>query len=387
VPPVPTNFRVTGNTCNSVSLAWNASTGATSYTVRRNGANPVTVTGTSTTVTGLAASTSYSFTVSAANSAGSSAQSGAVNSTTPSCPPPPPPPPPGSPRAWPYVDVTATTPTMASVASATGQRHFTAAFVIGSAAGCVPSWGGTIPLTEPRIRNDINAVKAGGGDVTIAFGGAVGPYLEHVCTSQAALAGAYRTVIDTLGITHLDIDIEASVNVDMMNKALAQVQRERPGTVISFTLMVQGDDYGLTPQLGYDLLVNAKANGVNVAIVNPMTMEFGSSRADWGDAVIAAANATLGQMAQIWPERSDAQRRRMLGVTPMIGRNFNGRIFQIEDANQLVSWANANDIGLLAFWSVGRDNGGCPGGGVSPTCSSISQSTYQFTNIFKGFTG
>jgi chitinase len=77
----------------------------------------------------------------------------------------------------------------------------------------------------------------------------------------------------------------------------------------------------------------------------------------------------------------------MLGVTPMIGRNFNGRIFQIEDGNQLVSWANANDIGLLAFWSVGRDNGGCPGGGVSPTCSSISQSTYQFTNIFKGFTG
>ena len=194
-------------------------------------------------------------------------------------------------------------------------------------------------------------------------------------------------MIDTLGITHLDIDIEASVNVDMMNKALAQVQRERPGTTISFTLMVQGDDYGVTPQLGYNLLVNAKANGVNVGIVNPMTMEFGSSRTDWGDAVIAAANATLAQMAQIWPEKTDAQRRRMLGVTPMIGRNFNGRVFQVEDGNQLVSWASANDIGMLGFWSVGRDNGSCPGGGVSPTCSSIAQSTYQFTNIFKGFTG
>jgi hypothetical protein len=383
VPPTPGNFRVTGNTCTSVSLAWNASTGATSYRVYRGTTLAATVTGTSATNTGLSASTAYSFRVSAVNAAGESAQSAAVSSTTPSCPPPTG----GSPRAWPYVDVTAPNPTMASVAAATGQRHFTAAFVIGSAAGCVPTWGGTIPLTEPRIRNDISAIKSGGGDVTIAFGGAVGPYLEHVCTSQAALAGAYRTVIDTLAITHLDIDIEASVNIDMMNKALAQVQRERPGTVISFTLMVQGDDYGLTPQLGYDLLVNAKANGVNVGIVNPMTMEFGSSRADWGDAVIAAANATLGQMAQIWPERTDAQRRRMLGVTPMIGRNFNGRIFQIEDGNQLVSWANANDIGLLAFWSVGRDNGGCPGGGVSPTCSSISQSTYQFTNIFKSFTG
>jgi chitinase len=77
----------------------------------------------------------------------------------------------------------------------------------------------------------------------------------------------------------------------------------------------------------------------------------------------------------------------MLGVTPMIGRNFNGRVFQIEDGSQLAACANANDIGLLAFWSVGRDNGGCPGVRVSPTCSSIAQSTYQFTNIFRGFTG
>jgi chitodextrinase len=381
VPPVPGGLTVTGTTCASVSLSWSASPGATSYRVYRGTTLAATVSGTSTTITGLAASTAYTFRVSAVNAAGASAQSSPVSATTPACPPA------GSARAWPYLDVTATTPTMASVAAATGHRHFTAAFVIGSAAGCVPTWGGTIPLTEPRIRNDINAVKAAGGDVTIAFGGAVGPYLEHVCGTQAALANAYKQVIDALGVTHLDIDIEASVNVDMMNKALAQVQRERPGTVISFTLMVQGDDYGLTPQLGYDLLVNAKANGVNVAIVNPMTMEFGSSRADWGDAVIAAATATLGQMAQIWPERTDAQRRRMLGVTPMIGRNFNGRIFQIEDGTQLVAWANANDIGLLAFWSVGRDNGGCPGGAVSPTCSSIAQSTYQFTNIFKGFTG
>jgi chitinase len=59
----------------------------------------------------------------------------------------------------------------------------------------------------------------------------------------------------------------------------------------------------------------------------------------------------------------------------------------LEDGNQLVAWANSNHIGLLAFWSVGRDNGGCPGGGVSATCSSISQSTYQFINIFKSFTG
>jgi hypothetical protein len=118
-----------------------------------------------------------------------------------------------------------------------------------------------------------------------------------------------------------------------------------------------------------------------------MTMEFGSSRSSWGDAVIAAAESTLRQMADIWPEKTDGQRKRMLGVTPMIGRNFNGRIFTQAHARQLVTWATGNHIESLAFWSVGRDNGGCPGGGVSPTCSSISQSTFEFTNIFKGFHG
>lgn len=118
-----------------------------------------------------------------------------------------------------------------------------------------------------------------------------------------------------------------------------------------------------------------------------MTMEFGTSRASWGDAVIAAAESSLRQLRQIWPSKSDAELKRMLGVTPMIGRNFNGRIFTQAHARQLVSWASTNHIGLLAFWSVGRDNGGCPGGGVSPTCSSISQSTFEFTNIIKGFTG
>jgi hypothetical protein len=294
----------------------------------------------------------------------------------------------GSPRVAPYVDITMERPTLTEVARATGQKVFTLAFALGSSAGCEPAWGGTVPLDEPRIINEVRALKAMGGDVIVATGGAMGPYLETICGSQGALATAYRKILDTVGTSHLDVDVEASIPTDMVNKALAQVQRERPGTTVSYTLMVQGDDYGLTPALGVDVLKNAKANGVNVTIVNPMTMEFGSSRANWGDAVIAAANSTLRQMkTEIWPEKSDAALRRMLGVTPMIGRNFNGRVFDQSHARQLVDWATGNAIGLLAFWSVGRDNGGCPGGGVSPTCSSISQSQYEFTNIFTGFGG
>ncbi|WP_064741797.1 carbohydrate binding domain-containing protein [Hamadaea tsunoensis] len=297
------------------------------------------------------------------------------------------PPPAGGKHAWPYIDITFSSPSMVSVANATGQKYFTLAFILGSSAGCDPKWGAQIALNDSRIINDIHGIQAMGGDLKVSFGGAAAPYLEGSCSSVASLAAAYEKVIDTTGIKHLDIDIEASFNIDQMNKALKQVQSERPGTTVSFTLMVVGDTYGIIDSLGVDVLKNAKSNGVTVSTVNPMTMDYGASVGDWGDSVIMAAGKVVDQMKTVWPEKSDAQIKAMLGVTPMIGRNDTGPVFTQAHANKLLAWARTNHIDSIAFWSVGRDNGGCPGGGVSPTCSSISQSTYEFTNIFKGYTG
>ena len=288
------------------------------------------------------------------------------------------------PVAAPYIDITMPSPSLVDVANATGQKVFTLAFVLADSTGCNPSWGGTIPLDDQRIIDDIKALQAMGGDVIVATGGAAGPYLEYTCGSADALADAYRKILDATGATHLDVDVEATIPQDTVNQALKQIQDER-GTSISYTLRVQGDDYGLDPY-SLQVLQSAAAAGVDV-LVNPMTMEFGTSRPDWGDAVIAAAESVLGQMKTVWPSMSDADLRAHLGVTPMIGRNFNGKVFDQSDARQLVDWANSNGIGLLAFWSAGRDNGSCPGGGVSPTCSSIDQSDYEFTGIMRGFGG
>jgi hypothetical protein len=87
-PSVPANLAVTGTTSSSVSLSWSASTdnvGVTGYEVfQGSGTTPVaTVTTTSATVTGLAASTTYSFTVKARDAAGNrSAASASVSATT-----------------------------------------------------------------------------------------------------------------------------------------------------------------------------------------------------------------------------------------------------------------------------------------------------------------
>jgi len=82
IPAAPGGLAVSGTTSTSVSLSWSASTGATSYSVFRNGVSVGTSTTTSYTDSGLNASTSYSYYVEAVNSVGSSAPSGTVTGTT-----------------------------------------------------------------------------------------------------------------------------------------------------------------------------------------------------------------------------------------------------------------------------------------------------------------
>ena len=116
-------------------------------------------------------------------------------------------------------------------------------------------------------------------------------------------------------------------------------------------------------------------------------MEYPTSRANWGESVVATAMAVLGQMKEIWPEKSEMELKKMLGVTPMLGRNFNGKIFDVSHAKHLVKFANENHLGLLAFWSAARDNGKCAGGAISPMCSSIAQGEFEFIKTFQGFKG
>ena len=85
-PTAPTNLTATGHTSSSVSLSWTASTdnvGVVGYQVFQGATLVGTPTGTSFTVSGLAASTAYSFTVKAYDAVGNaSAASNTVNVTT-----------------------------------------------------------------------------------------------------------------------------------------------------------------------------------------------------------------------------------------------------------------------------------------------------------------
>ncbi len=86
-PSAPTGLAASGTTSSGTNLSWTADTPPANctisgYTVLKNGASIGTATGTTFAVTGLSASTAYSFTVEATDGNGTSGASSAVNVTT-----------------------------------------------------------------------------------------------------------------------------------------------------------------------------------------------------------------------------------------------------------------------------------------------------------------
>jgi chitinase len=294
----------------------------------------------------------------------------------------------------PYTDVTLSGPALQSVVQSTGQKYYTLAFI--GSSGCNAEWAGTIPLNQtniylPHLDSDIQYIRDQGGDVIIAFGGQAGQELAQVCTSVSSLQAQYQAVINQYHVNHLDFDIEGGAQGDSTsytrrNAALAALQKANPGLAISFTLPSATTGL-LSDSLG--LLNNAVSQGVNISMVNLMTMDYGSPNNQMGQAAISAANGLHSELQSIYPSKSSSQLWAMVGITPMIGQNDSaGEIFSMSNAQEVLSFAQANKVGELAFWSISRDNGGCAGSTTaSPTCSGISQSTFAFTNFFKAFGG
>jgi chitodextrinase len=384
VPAAPAGLAVSGVSSSSVSLSWSAPSGTVSgYYVYQNGTRVTSVTGASATISGLTASTAYTFTVSAFNSAGEGPQSGPVQATTSSSTS-------GSGGGGsfavaPYADMTnLQEPMLDQAATQAGLKAFTAAFVIGS--GCTPIWGDTLPVTnDPTVTGEITKAESEGATPIVSFGGEDGVELAQSCTSLSSLEAAYQSVINTLHVTHIDFDIEGAAIADTASnnlrfEALKELESANSGLVVSVTIPTfpTGPDYN-----GDAFLQQAAADGVSISVINVMAMDFygtfDTGGANMGSYAVEAAQGTLAFVKTIWPGDTYAN----IGVTPMIGQNDDpAEVFTEANAQTLVSFAEANHLGRLAFWSVDRDQP-CSGS-VSglPACSEISQQPLDFTKIF-----
>jgi len=290
--------------------------------------------------------------------------------------------PPGSKLSAPYIDVSpgSGSAIMQLASNGSGNKHYTLAFILGR--GCSASWFGTFEMNTAEataIGTRINELRAVGGDVIISFGGAAAPELADVCTSVSALQAQYQAVVTKYNLKTMDLDIEdfPPAAIDMRNKALKGLEAANPNLKVQYTLGVL--ETGFT-QAQMDVLNNARTNGTRVDRVNIMAMDYGHAVSNMYTAAVSAA-----QGARSWMN-SNGFSSAQLGITPMIGANDSaGETFTLANATSLASWASSNGVTELAFWSVGRDNGGCPNGTVSPSCSGISQSNFQFSSIFHGF--
>lgn len=295
--------------------------------------------------------------------------------------------------AAPYVETWNSPSAMTSVRNATGLKYFTLAFVI-DGGGCNAMFNGDTPVTDAGWTSAINSLRGAGGDVIASFGGASGTEEALACTNVTSLKAQYKKVIDTLNLTRVDFDIEGSAIADTAandrrNKALAQLQQEyaAAGRKLDVQYTVPATSSGLDGD-ATKLLSNAKSNGLNVNLVNIMTMDYYDGTRDMGKAATDAATALRSQLGAIWPEKSDAQLWAMEGNTPMIGVNDDvSEIFTTGNATTLTNFAKSKGIQELAFWALGRDKACATNGQLSDTCSGTPQSAWQFSSTFNTLTG
>ncbi len=261
VPAAPGGLKVTGTTSSSVSLAWNTVSGATGYNVYRSGTKVTAVTGTTATVTGLAASTSYSFQVTATNAAGESARSATVTGTTTGGGG-------GGGTGLPKHAVTgywqnfnngaavqkiSDVPSQydiiaVSFADATGTPG-AVTFNLDSA--------GLNGYTVDRFKADIRAKQAAGKKVIISVGGEKGTVSVNDSASATNFANSVHSLMQTYGFDGVDIDLENGLNATYMTQALRALSA-KAGPSLIITMAPQTIDMQSTSAGYFRTALNVK---------------------------------------------------------------------------------------------------------------------------------
>jgi chitodextrinase len=384
-PTAPGNLRSTGTTSSSASLAWNASTdnvGVTGYDVQQDGSTVTTVSGTSTTVSGLAASTTYQFRVRARDAAGNtSGFSNTISVTTQG----------GGGgggvmAAAPYLYAWGEPPAPGTVMSATGVKWFTIAFVL-SDGSCNPAWDGTGPITGGWHASTISAIRAAGGDVIPSFGGWAGNKLGERCGDPTSLANAYMRVVDAFNLNAIDIDIEATefeneAVQDRVLNALKIVKQRKPGikTIVTFGTGQDGPTWW-----GQRLVRRGAELGANVDVWTIMPFDFGGGGADMGQLTIRAAEG-LKSYVQSTHGYSDAAAYQHSGISGMNGLSDQREVSTVDDFREMLAYANQHHIGRFTFWSVNRDRP-CDGQ-VAGNCSGLpNHSAWDYTRVVAQYRG
>ncbi|MER7109619.1 glycoside hydrolase family 18 protein [Streptomyces sp. NPDC000229] len=244
VPATPAGLTAGAVTSSSVTLSWTPVSGATGYHVYRDGTRVQAVTGVSATVTGLAANTSYSFQVSATNTAGESAKSTAVTARTSTTGPNPNP-------AVPRHAVTGYWQNFDNGATVQKLRDVPAQYdiIAVSFADSTATPGRIVFNLDPAVgyasvadfKADIAAKKAAGKSVIISVGGEKGNVTINSDASATAFADSAYALMQEYGFSGVDIDLEHGINSTYLTKALRRLSA-KAGPSMMLTMAPQTID-------------------------------------------------------------------------------------------------------------------------------------------------
>ncbi|WP_084743002.1 glycosyl hydrolase family 18 protein [Amycolatopsis australiensis] len=291
----------------------------------------------------------------------------------------------------------------AALAQQSGAKHLTMAFIQAATKGsCTVYWNGDtgMPIANSTFGADIATIRSRGGDVIPSFGGYTadntGTEIADSCTSVDSIAAAYESVITTYDVPRLDMDIEDNsltntAGIDRRNKAIKKVQdwAAASGRSLQISYTLPTTTHGLADS-GLAVLRNAVSNGTRVDVVNMMTFDYYDNAAhEMATDTQTAATGLVGQLAGLYPGKTQAQLWAMVGITEMIGVDDFGpaETFTTADASTVYNWAVSKGINTLSFWALQRDNGSCAGGAAADNCSGIAQDTWFFSHAFEPFTG
>jgi len=291
---------------------------------------------------------------------------------------------------------------LATQSRESGAKFLSLAFLQTAAAGsCVADWDGNPaqPIGESSFGSDIAAIQSRGGNVIPSFGGftadTTNTELADSCTSVPAIAGVYESLITTYHVSRIDLDVEAdsltnTAGIDRRNEAIAETESWAAAhhRQIQFSYTLPTFPTGLTAP-GLAVLQSAVTSDARISTINLLTFDyfFGTQQDMVADTETAAAGL-FSQLQTLYPGASSRQLWHMIGVTEMPGIDDFGpdETFSTTDAITVLHWAQHHGIGLLSFWALQRDNGGCPGTKGAGACSGLAQPQWYFSHTLEPFT-
>ncbi|MFD0382688.1 chitinase [Streptomyces stramineus] len=258
VPGAPGGLRAGAVTASSVTLSWDAVSGATGYTVYRDGAKGQSTAGNSVTVTGLMPATSYRFQVAASNSAGESPKSAEITATTaagggegPAVPKH------AVTGYWQNFDNGATVQRISDV-----QSQYDIIAVAFADATATPGavdfrLDPALKYTEAQFKADIAAKRAAGKSVIISIGGERGTVTVNDASSARNFADSVYTLMQKYGFDGVDIDLENGLNATYMTQALRSLSA-KAGSGLVITMAPQTIDMQSTSAGYFKTALNIK---------------------------------------------------------------------------------------------------------------------------------